>query len=229
MFDTVIGLGHRCFTAQHLRRMMIHSGTMPFDWIISSNEGTASALADRFAGMFQPELLELRSDHIADHRYGFQHLHDFPIAADFIADRDRVVARYDQLTRRMATALTSPKRVLFVRHEEPGVGGPQAAARLLDALGQWRPPSSFHLLYMSEVESPDDGAATPNLTSVHVAPDVGEHPEHWDEIFTAMHRREPIVGYFPGLVRSLAAIPRSVRVPVQNLVGSSRRRLLKLA
>jgi len=227
MFDTVIGLGHRCFTAQHLRRMMIHSGTMPFDWIISSYEGTAAALAARFAGMFQPELLELRADHIADHRYGFQHLHDFPIHADFIADRDRVVARYDQLTRRMAAALTSPKRVLFVRHEEPGGGGPQAAARLLDALAQWRPLSSFHLLYLSEVEMPDDGAA--NLTSVHVASDVGEQPERWDTIFTAMHRRERIFGYFPGLVRSLAAIPRPVRLPVQNLVGSSRRRLLKLA
>ncbi|NVO17259.1 MAG: hypothetical protein HXX10_24800 [Rhodoplanes sp.] len=39
MLDLVISLGHRCYTAQHQRRMMIHSGTMPFDWVWSRNEG----------------------------------------------------------------------------------------------------------------------------------------------------------------------------------------------
>lgn len=208
--------------------MMIHGGTLPLDWIISSNAGAADAIRAGFDGMFQPELLEFSGDHIRDHRFGFMHIHDFPLDDNFLTHRPKVLARYDLLRQRMLDALSSPQRVLFVRQEEPGVGGPAAAKSIADAIAKWRNPSTFHLLYINEIDGGPSDLLPANISQVKIDPDAGEDTAVWDRIFSDLHRREPIRGYFPAFVRRVDAMPDPIRLRAYKFFGNSRRAALLL-
>lgn len=225
MFDLVISLGHRCQTAQNLRRMMIHSGTMPFDWIISSTGGVAEAIETDFDGVFRPERLELRDDCVIDHRFGFAYLHDFPICADFLAAHTRVCRRQDLLIRRFRAALASDARILFVRQESAGTDG-DAVRRLAEALARRR--AAFHLLVLSEADSLPPRPGAENVTLICTGPQFADAAARWDAVFNLVHRNTPIRAYFPRLVRAAAKAPPKLRGPIQKLIGTSRRRLMQL-
>jgi len=226
MFDVVIGLGHRCNTAQHLRRMMIHPGTMPFDWIISPNEGVAAAIETGFEGRLRQDQLVLKHDRIIDLRFGFAHLHEFPIRTDFLACHQQVVQRQQQLQRRFQNALGSRARLLFVRHALPEEGDRLIPLRLVDAIARWRPLPSFHLLYLTET-APLSERVTETLTVLKVSPDMGDTDRDWDSVFSDLHSREPIRGYYPRLVRGVTAMPESLRSPARRVIGETRRWLIR--
>ena len=225
--DLVVGLGHRCNTAQHLRRMMIHHGTMPFDWIVSPNRGVAEAIEHNFEGMLQPERLELRSDRVVDGRFGFEYVHDYAIGPDYLASQPKVVARQRQLVERFGRMLASDATVLFVREEDRELLDPDAPRRLVEALASRRPRSSFHLLFLTE-RDPSIFAGDPNVTLSQVPSDSWNDAWAWNTIFTAIDRRLPIKGYFPALVRGIGSMPPAVARPTQHFISSSRRRVLDL-
>jgi hypothetical protein len=227
MFDVVIGLGHCCYTAQHLRRMMIHPGTMPFDWIISSNEGVAAAIETEFEGRLRQDQLELKHDRIIDLRFGFAHLHEFPIRADFLAHHQQVVQRQQLLERRFQNVLGSKARLLFVRHALPEESDQLIPQRLVDAIARWRPLPSFHLLYLTEMAPLRTGRVTETLTVLKVSPDMGNTDRDWDSIFSDLHSYEPIRAYYPRLVRGVTAAPESLRSPTRRVIGETRRWLIQ--
>lgn len=209
--------------------MMIHSGTMPFDWIISSNEGAAAAIESGFAGRLQPEQLELKSDHVIDHRFGFVHVHEFPIHAGFLADYQKVVERQRLLERRFQSALKSKANILFVRHESPGDADRSSAQRLVDAIGRWRPVSSFHLLYLTDAAHSKAGRAGGTITIRQVSSGFGDSASDWDSLISDLHSDIPIKAYYPGLVHGIAAMPQSVHGPARRVFGETRRYFLQLA
>jgi hypothetical protein len=223
----VISLGHRCQTAQHLRRMMIHSGTMPFDWIISSVSGVADAIESDFDGILWPERLELREDRVIDHRFGFAYVHEFPIGADYLLAHVRVRRRQELLIGRFRKAMGSAARILFVRHEAPGIDVRGAAERLVNAVAHRRPRTSFHLLFLSEAGPPIDERIAENISSVHTEFDFADVADRWDAVFNSIHEDTPIRAYYPGLVRAVEKTPPNLQVPIQKIVGTSRRRLMR--
>jgi hypothetical protein len=223
MFDLVISLGHRCYTAQHLRRMMIHSGTMPFDWVWSPNEGAVAAIETGFSGMLQPDRMEFRDGWVFDRHFDFGHVHEYPLHPDFMTEHGRVAARRAFLVHRFRQALSSPARILFVRHEMPGTAAPDAAERLVRALARWRPPSSFHLLFLSDAPAVAAGPIGDSITCVRVPETFGEDDAEWDSVFGDFHKTRRIASYHPALVRFVATMPGRLRGPAEKLIGRCRR------
>jgi len=227
MFDMVISLGHCCQTAQHLRRMMIHSGTMPFDWVISSANGVADAIESDFDGILCPEQLELREDRVIDHRFGFAYIHEFPIRAGFLLAHARVRRRQELLIGRFRNAMASAARILFVRHEARGIDVRGAVERLVNAVARHRPRPSFHLLFLSEAGAPNSDLISETVSSVHIEPAFAGAADRWDAVFNAVHKGTPIRAYYPGLVRAVERAPSNLRAPIQKIIGTSRRRLMR--
>jgi len=147
-FDLVVSLGHRCYTAIQLRRMMIHGGTMPFDWIVSDGVGVTEAIRSKFAGALAKENLTFRGDRIEDVRYRFDHVHDFPLKSDFLTHYDLAVRRRNEITDRFFKALDSGKSILFIRHELPECASEANARNMIDAIGG-HSRGICHLLYLS--------------------------------------------------------------------------------
>jgi len=224
-FDQVISVGFRCHTANHFRRMMLHTISMPFDFIVSTPQGVAEAITSRFEGVLQPEKLVPCGDYVLDPQYGFQHWHDHTDLANPIASNDTVISKRTYVTNRFYKLLESRMRVLFVRQEEPNKGSVADAQMIIDALRKFRPADSFYFLYLSTNVS---DAADDHLMTLNV-PDDGNLPDEvWNSVMARVHARERIKLYSPALLRVHDSLPPSLARSLFKTIGTARKRSAQL-
>lgn len=221
-FHYIIGLGHRCHTANSLRRCMIHEQTMPFDWVISDVLGVADAIRSRFHGMLEPGNLTLNEKMIFDSQFRFEHWHDYPIEPAFMLHHDRVWQRRAALVARFFQALSATKRILFVRHEQSGHGSLIGAQAIVSAIAQYRPEASFRLLYLADNLPFSE---SDNLTVLPFSSEEEPSLEDWISALDYVHSNENISGFHPAAVRFLDALPSRIGRPIVLFIGSFRKRL----
>lgn len=223
-FDIVVSLGFRCYTALELRRMMIQTIGLPFDWIVADANGTAEAIINKFAGTMNPENFESHELYVLDKKYGFEYWHDFLNKADPLPELEAMKTKRARLEKRFFDLLASNLRILFVRQEVAHHGSIETLDLIGRAIATCRPADTFHILYLSNTMDTQEGS---NFSTFTIPECESPSPEIWDQAFNKIHSKERINGYRPALVKASKHWPTPIRKQASKLIGTYRKRSLQ--
>ena len=200
-YTQIISLGRACQPRYQLRRMRGTGDAYPFDWIITPDDGLCSVIADRLAGLMDPQYLQRGADGVVkDTRHDIRFLHEFPPGQPIEAGLAQHGARYVNLGRKWQTLMASDQRVLFVRQLAWNEDIAMTAARLVGTLEQAAPALDFDLLYLTEPDLHDPARRAPRTIFRPLAqsPDARWEGDDavWDALLTEVGM-PPAIGRTP--------------------------------
>lgn len=124
-FDLVISLGDTCQVAYQMTLNKLRYERYPFDWSLTPFESVYQFIQNRSLHFMDKDALVLIDGtpgyspsihrYIEDCFYKIQFVHDFDLEQNFLKDYQRIKTNYDRRINRFFSALSSNKKILFIR------------------------------------------------------------------------------------------------------------------
>lgn len=197
IYDRCVGLGYHCESTHQIRRITGDDRAHFFDWLDLDFESVVETIADGFANVLRPGMVEPFSDGLCalDRGSDIRFFHDFRSSSgstlsrqDIESQLGSVRAKFAALADRWRTLAGSSARVLYVHHDAFDELAPADLRRLRLVIATAHPGHRFDLLWLRRTP-PDNTAADalgPGIAWGTVAAAPGRwqgDDDQWDAAF----------------------------------------------
>ncbi|MEV0774364.1 DUF1796 family putative cysteine peptidase [Streptomyces sp. NPDC050433] len=197
-YDVCVGLGYHCESTYQIRRITGNESAHFFDWLDLDLDSVVETIADDFANVLRPGLVEPFSDGLCalDRGSDIRFFHDFRPAYghlvtqdDIDGQLDRVRAKFGALAERWRALARSPAQVLYVHHDAFDECVARDLRRLRHVIATAHPEQRFSLLWLRRTPPADAADLGPGISwgVVAAAPGRWEGDDaQWDQVFSAL-------------------------------------------
>lgn len=150
-YDEVVSLGRSCQPAHQVRRVLGISRAHVFDWIVTTDTGLCTLIADDLRGHFALDTLFRDNEGFVRDRVTdtvFQH--EFKSEDDLTAVHATTAPRIAAMVKRWRRMMASNASVLFIRQHAWSESPADCADVLLSTLQAAGPRLRLRLLYLTE-------------------------------------------------------------------------------